>query len=135
MQTHEQFRVGEILIVGILEMPARSWPSSNRAFAAAIRKVIKTNQFASQFWISKSATGWYSYEFSEILSLMHFATLISYNSQVHDRFFLQVTKRASGILKRRTKATDTELGEVRELLLAHWQEAYGRPWQEEVSEF
>lgn len=122
-------------MASIADLPAKKWPYHDRSFAIAVaRQASAGNDLAAKFQVTSGPTGFQSYEFREIRSLMHQATLISYDSWDNDFFRVRVSPRASKILLDRNKASDLERRQARDLLLAHWFEATGRHWEESVEE-
>jgi hypothetical protein len=127
------FRVGEILIATMARSGATKWPSSRRAFAAAVKKLREAeprNRLAAQFYITVGPAGPDSDEFREILTLMHSATLISYDSVETNWFNVRVGRRGANVIVNRTQATDEELRAFTELLKEHWLIAVGHPLEE-----
>ena len=119
--------LGELLVAGMTLLGATKWPDDHRAFARACDR-LPDNEFAKQFLILNGMAGRSSHEFEEIVSLMHAATLISYDSQDWACFNVRVSARISGLLIRRNEASQETMDQVRELLLAHWEEATGQAW-------
>jgi hypothetical protein len=130
MTDGELFRAGELLIAGMADLGATKWPTNIRAFALAIDDIKEGNDFARKFFVVHGSTGRYCHDFRTIQGRMHQATLISYDSIDYDRFNVRISKRGVKTIHARTQVTDKEKEEVRALLLAHWERAYGRPWKD-----
>ncbi len=127
-------RVGTLLVAELSRLPARYWPDDPYAFARVVKRFQPENSVANRFWVSNGPLGSTCHDFIEIRSLMHTATLISYNSQHDDRFYIEISPRGAGHLLRRINATQLESEEMRTILLAHWQEAYGQLWKQATDE-
>jgi hypothetical protein len=134
VNTSEQVRLGTLLIAEIARLPARYWPDDAYAFGRVLRRLQPYNGVANKFWVSDGPMGPTCLDFREIRSMMHSATLISYNSQHDDRFYIEISPRGVGHLLRRINATPQESEEAKALLLAHWQETYGQPWKKPTDE-
>lgn len=118
------------MVAVIADLPAKRWPYDVRTFAVAAKRLAEEgNKFTQQFWITSNSLGSHSPDFREILTLMHSAALISYNSQHWDWFYVEISPRGAAVLKRRTESTPEELEEVKALMLAHWREAMGQDWE------
>lgn len=124
-------QAGLLLVSSIALMPSDTWPDDGRAFAAATKKLQGNgNALADKFWVTVNAVGYHSPDYREILSLMHSASVIEYGSNTHDRFRVLISDRGARHLLRRIAATEQELLDAKAILLAHWEEATGRPWKE-----
>lgn len=123
-------RAGELLVAGMSVLKAIWWPSDIRAFALACDDVKEANEFAARFHVVHGSTGRYCHDFRHIQTLLHQATLISYDSIATERFNVRLTPRSAQIVFRRNDATDQEKADVDSLLRAHWNRAYGRPWKD-----
>lgn len=134
MTPSEQHRLGTILISVVADLGARYWSDDSRAFARAADRLAKEgNELAARFWVANTMVGADSHEFREMVSMLHFSALISHNSQHWDRMYLEVSPRVTRHLIERAGATPQELEDARALMLAHWQEAYGQPWEAPLS--
>lgn len=129
------FRVAKILVATMAAMGARKWPYAAHPFASAAKRLGQEgNALAASFHVTSGIAGLDSYEFREMRSLLHQATLISYDSLDHDTFNVRPSIRTANELFRRAAVTDQERADAKALLLAHWKEATGRDWKEEVYE-
>lgn len=132
---HDLFRVAQILVASMGELGARKWPYYDRDFAVAAKRLGQEgNSLAAGFYVANGPLGMQSHEFREMRSLLHQATLISYDSLDQHTFNVRVSPRTARELFRRTEATEQEKVEATALLLAHWSEATGRDWKQEDHE-
>lgn len=132
MKDAELHRIGELLVAGMADLGATKWPCSTRSFALAVDDTKATNPTAAKFFVVHGSTGRYCHDFRALQGILHQATLISYDSIDDERFNVRISKRGVEALYKRLHATASEKAEVRALLLAHWERAYGRPWKAET---
>lgn len=129
MKSTDQHRLGTLFIAEMARLPQSYWPDDPYAFGRVLKQLQPTNVLAQRFWVADGTLGWVSPDFRDMRTMMHTATLISYNSQNDDRFYVEIGPRAVDYLIRRIEATPEESANAKEILLAHWQEVYGRPWE------
>jgi hypothetical protein len=127
-------RIGMLMMAAISLLGHETWPDKSRDFAATAKRLAQEgNTFASKFWVTENAAGYHAPDYREILSLMHSATIIEYGSQRTDTFRVLISSRGARHLLRRMDASEAEIADAKTFLLAHWEEATGRPWKEPVS--
>jgi hypothetical protein len=69
----------------------RSWPTNNRSFALAVdERQQKKSPLVSQFYVADGVAGRWSVDFDYMLSLLHAAGVIGYDSQTFRSFQLRI---------------------------------------------
>lgn len=126
----DMHRAGELLVAGMSSLGAVWWPCDVRAFGLACDDVKDANEFAARFHVVHGSTGRFCQDFRHIQTLLHQATLISYDTIDHQRFNVRLSPKSAQVVFRRNEATDQEKVDVEALLRAHWERAYGRPWKD-----